>query len=70
MSRVKIVVIAVVALLTVIVILQNTQATETRILFATVTMSKALLFLLVLLAGFFLGVVTPGLLAVIKKRGS
>ncbi len=70
MSRLKIVVVAIVAVLAVIVILQNTDAVSTRVLFATVTMSQAILLLLVLVAGFFLGMATPGLLAGIRKTGS
>ncbi len=70
MSRLKIVVVAVIAVLAVIVILQNTQDTATHVLFATVTMSEAILLLLVLVAGYFLGALTPGLLAAIRKTGS
>ena len=58
MQRAKIVIAAIVALLTLIVVLQNTQAVETRILFITVTMPRALLLIVTLLAGFILGILT------------
>ena len=58
MQRAKIVTAAIVALLTLIVVLQNTQAVETKILFITVTMPRALLLIVTLLAGFILGILT------------
>ena len=41
-----------------IVIVQNTAPIETRLLFATLTMPRAVLLLLMLLVGFALGIVT------------
>ena len=58
MQRAKIVIAAIVAILTLIVVLQNTQAVETKILFITVTMPRALLLIVTMLAGFILGILT------------
>ncbi len=58
MQRAKIVAAAIVALLTLIVVLQNTQAVETKLLFVTVTMPRALLLVVTLLAGFIIGILT------------
>jgi uncharacterized integral membrane protein len=60
MSKLKIVLITLVALLTLIVVLQNTQAVETRILFLTVTMPRAALLFGAFLIGFGLGVLAAG----------
>ncbi len=43
------------ALLLIIIVLQNTAAVETKILFATVSMPRALLLAVALLVGFLLG---------------
>jgi uncharacterized integral membrane protein len=56
MQRLKIVALAVLALLVLIVILQNTEAVETKILFATITVPKAVLLFGILIIGFILGV--------------
>ncbi len=58
MKRAKIVVEVIVTLLILIVVLQNTQAVETKLLFVTVTMPRALLLIVTLLAGFILGIVS------------
>ena len=55
MPRAKLGVIAVVTILAVVVILQNTAAVETRVLFVTVTMPRAVLLVLALAVGFVLG---------------
>ena len=57
MQRVKIVALAVLALLVLVVILQNTEAVETQILFATVTVPKAVLLFGALIVGFIVGIV-------------
>jgi uncharacterized integral membrane protein len=59
-SKLKIVLIVVVALLSLIVVLQNTQAVETKILFLTVTMPRAALLFGAFLIGFGLGVLAAG----------
>ena len=62
MKKMKTIVIIVLTLLVLIVILQNTQAVETKLLFLTITMPKALLIIVALLVGFALGVIATGLL--------
>ena len=66
MARIKLVAILVLAVLAVIVVLQNTQAVETRLLFATVTMPRAVLLLVAAVIGFALGVLSS--LAVLKRK--
>ncbi len=58
MRKIRLIVALVVTALIVIVILQNLQSVETRILFITIAMPRALLLLVVLLVGFALGVVS------------
>ena len=60
MTKLKVVVLAVVGLLVLIVVLQNTEAVETKILFVSVTMPRAVLLFGTLLVGFALGVLTGG----------
>ena len=66
MNRVKVVLIAIVGLLTLIVVLQNTENVETKLLFISVTMPRAALLFGTLLIGFLLGVLTAGRLK--RKR--
>ena len=66
MSKVKLVVIAVVAVLALIVILQNTAAVETKLLFVTITMPRAALLLGTFVVGFLIGLLTAGWLR--RKR--
>ena len=56
MERFKLVSIAVLIILGIIIILQNTQPVETKILFMTITMPRAILLLVTTLIGFALGV--------------
>jgi uncharacterized integral membrane protein len=58
----KAIVIIVLTLLVSIVTLQNTQAVETKLLFLTTTMPKALLLIITLLVGFALGIIVTNLL--------
>lgn len=58
MKKLRLILTLVLALLVVIVVLQNTEAVETRILFATVTMPRAVLLLTTTLIGFALGILT------------
>jgi uncharacterized integral membrane protein len=69
-NKLKIVAIAVITLLVVIVVLQNTQAVETKLLFLTVTMPNAALLFGTLLIGFAIGVLTAGHIASIAKRAT
>ncbi len=57
-NRIKIAVAAVVAILAIIVIFQNTEVVETRLLFITVSMPRALLLIVTLLLGWVLGLMT------------
>lgn len=58
MKHVRTWLLAIVALLVLIVALQNTQSVETRILFMTVSMPRVVLLFVTLLIGFVLGLVT------------
>ena len=58
MKKAKIVGIIVISILVLIVFLQNTEAVETKLLFATVSMSRALLLILTFIAGFATGLIT------------
>ena len=60
MKKFAIIVMAVIGLLALIVVLQNTEAVNTKILFLTVTMPGAALLFGTLLIGFALGVVASG----------
>ncbi len=68
MDKTKLIVALLVAILTLIVVLQNTEAVQTRLLFVTVTMPRVLLLFLMLVIGFILGVV--GSLYWTKKKGT
>jgi uncharacterized integral membrane protein len=52
MNKLKLVAIAVIALFAVILILQNTQSVETKLLFLTVTLPNAALLFGTLIIGF------------------
>jgi uncharacterized integral membrane protein len=56
MSRLKIIVLTIVAVLVVIVVLQNTDPVHTEILFVTITMPRAILLFVTLVAGFGIGI--------------
>lgn len=56
MNRVKLIVAGVLALLVLIVVLQNTQAVETRVLFLSFTLPRAVWLVVATLVGFILGV--------------
>jgi uncharacterized integral membrane protein len=68
-NKLKIVAIAVIALVVVVVALQNTQAVETKLLFFTVTMPNAALLFGTLVIGFAIGVLTAGHIVSTAKRG-
>ncbi len=68
-SKLKIVGIAIIVLIAVIVVLQNTQAVETRLLFLTVTMPNAALLFGTLIIGFAIGVLTAGHIVSRAKQG-
>ena len=56
MERFKIISIGILALLGVIIILQNTEPVETKLLFLSITMPRAILLMVTTLIGFALGV--------------
>jgi len=56
MTRTKLIIAGILAVLVLIVILQNTDAVETKVLFVTVAMPRALLLIGTTLTGFILGV--------------
>ena len=58
MAKFKTSVIAVFLVLILIIALQNTQSVETKLLFATITMPRALLLMLTFLFGFIAGLLT------------
>ena len=55
MKRTKLIFATVITLVAIITILQNTEAVETKLLFVTVTMPRALLLIVTLMTGFILG---------------
>lgn len=55
-SKFKIVTAVILAILLIVVILQNTDLVETRLLFATVEMPRAAMLALAMLVGFVIGV--------------
>ena len=57
MSRARIIGVSAAAILVIVIVLQNTQAVDTRLLFITVTTPRAVLLFVTLSAGFVLGVV-------------
>jgi uncharacterized integral membrane protein len=69
MERFKLVSIAVLVILGVIIILQNTQPVETRILFMTITMPRAILLMGTTLIGFALGVLVSFLFQKKERKG-
>ena len=56
MNRFKMISIAVLTLLGTIIILQNTEQVETRLLFLSITMPRAILLMGTTLIGFALGI--------------
>ncbi len=68
LNKLKVVAIAAITLLVLIVVLQNTQAVETNLLFLTLTMPNAALLFGTLIIGFAIGVLTAGHIVSIAKR--
>jgi uncharacterized integral membrane protein len=67
-SKLKLVAIGVIALFAVIVVLQNTQPVETKLLFLTLTLPNAALLFGTLIIGFAIGVLTAGHIVSNAKR--
>jgi uncharacterized integral membrane protein len=59
MRKVKLVVIIVISILTIVILLQNAEPVQARVLFATVQMSQALLMMLTFVLGFVVGILVP-----------
>ncbi|MFG0307075.1 MAG: LapA family protein [Phycisphaerales bacterium JB040] len=66
-KKIKLIAAAVAVVLVVIVIFQNTASVETRILFLTVSMPRALLLFVAVAVGFAGGLVAA--MSVLKKKG-
>jgi putative membrane protein len=56
MHKAKLIILLVLAGLAIVLMLQNTQAVDTRLFFVTVTMPRAALLMLTLLIGFICGI--------------
>ena len=56
MKKAKLIVIVILALIGVIIVLQNTESVDTKILFATIIMTRAILLLVAIAIGFVLGI--------------
>jgi len=70
-NKLKLVGAAAIVLIIVIVVLQNTQPVETKLLFLKVTMPNAALLFGTLIIGFAIGVLTAGyIVSVAKKKQS
>ena len=69
MERFKLVSIAVLVGLGIIIILQNTQPVETKILFMTITMPRAILLMVTTLIGFALGMLVSFLFQRKERKG-
>jgi len=67
-NKLKLVGAAAIVLIIVIVVLQNTQPVETKLLFLTVTMPNAALLFGTLIIGFAIGVLTAGYIISVAKR--
>ena len=60
MSSLKVIAIGLITLVVFVVVLQNTQAVETKLLFLTLTLPNAALLFGTLIVGFVIGVFTTG----------
>ncbi len=68
MKRVKLIVALVLAVLLIIIIFQNTETVETRILFFKIGMPRFLLLLVAMLIGFAIGLVAAERIGRIFKK--
>lgn len=60
MGKIRNIIIVLLVVLAIIVIFQNTQAVETKLLFVTVTMPRALLLMVTFLVGLAVGFILSG----------
>jgi len=68
MKRAKIIVAAILAVLLIIIVVQNRQPVATKLLFATITMPRAMLLLVSTLIGFALGLIAASYIARRRRR--
>ncbi|MFH1007937.1 MAG: lipopolysaccharide assembly protein LapA domain-containing protein [Candidatus Latescibacterota bacterium] len=68
MMKGKLIVVSVLAAVGIVIVLQNTEVVETKVLFATVVMPRAFLLLTTTVLGFVLGMLVSILWA--KRRAS
>ncbi len=63
MKRAKLIAFLVLAVLGIIILLQNTETVETKVLFITMTMPRAVLLFITTMVGFALGVLVSLILS-------
>ncbi len=68
MRQSKLVIIAVLILLAAVVIFQNRESIETRVLFVSLVMSKSVLLLATLLVGFAVGLLSATRFGAAKRK--
>ena len=66
-QKARVIVMAIIGLLVIIIVLQNTEAVETKLLFLKLEMPRAALLFGTLIIGFALGVLTAGRLMAKKS---
>lgn len=59
MNKIKLIAILVLAIMCIIIVLQNTEPVVTKILFITITMPRAVLLLTTAIFGFAIGMLVP-----------
>jgi uncharacterized integral membrane protein len=59
MRKAKLIAILVVSILTIIILVQNTEPVQARLLFVKTQMSLALLMMLIFVLGFIIGILVP-----------
>ncbi len=70
MRSAKNVLVAALLILTIVVVMQNQEAVETKILFATITMPRALLLLITLAAGVVVGLLLGTRLTKLRSKSA
>jgi uncharacterized integral membrane protein len=63
MAKFKTAIISILVILVIIIVLQNTQSVETKFLFMSVTMPRAVLLVVTFLLGFAVGIIAAKTLA-------
>ena len=70
MKPIRLIAAAVIAILAIIVIAQNTETVETRLLFFSISMPRAVLLISTLLIGYVLGLLSAAIVEVNTKRAA